>query len=194
MNRLYANALLIWVLVMAGCMSVSRVAQTPDALIVLEEKLHLLDGPEVDGFPYIQRVFTEDELYLLHEQIRRVEPDINQRLTEGDYRAAWVAGYLRLRSSLQLLRQGLLAERYFYGWEGPDYTQDSSWLHDWQYTHHLAYIAAIEAITGRSIHEAVVLTDSEFAYLRAESVSSDISKEDRMRARWLLLKLKRKDH
>ena len=194
MNRFYASVLLIWALVMTGCTSVSNVTQTSDAMAVLEEKLHLLDGPEVDGFPYIEGVFTEDELYLLHEQIRRVESHINKRLAEGDHRAAWVAGYLRLRSSLPLLRKGLLTERYFYGWNGPDYTQDASWLLDWQYTHHLAYIAAIEAITGRPIHEAVVLTDAEFASLRAESVSSDLSKGDRMRARWLLLKFERNDH
>ncbi len=139
--------------------------------------------------------FSAIELQFLQYHIAEVEPYVNVRLLGCDPEAAAIAGYFRIQSSLPLLRHALLTDRYFYGWEGPDYDQESAYLWDGQYTHHLAYIEAIEAITCGRLDQAVELTPAEFEQLRVEA-NVDFAKRDsqpnwerRMCARWLLRKL-----
>jgi hypothetical protein len=141
-------------------------------------------------------VLTLADLRLFHEHIADVEQCINARLRNGSVAAAWIAGYFRFESSLPLLRQNLLADRYFYGWEGPDPEKESTYLLDQKYTHHIAYMAAIEAITGPRLTESVALTAVEIESLKSEA-NVDFAKKDEapekvqrgLCARWLLLKL-----
>lgn len=161
-----------------------------------DERLAPLGGPETAGFADVRGVLAPADLRLFHEHIGEVEQCVNARLRNGSVAAAWIAGYFRFESSLPLLRQNLLADRYFYGWEGPDPEKESTYLLDQQYTHYIAYIAAIEAITGRSLTESVALTAAEIESLRSEA-NIDFAKMDEapekvqrgLCARWLLVKL-----
>jgi hypothetical protein len=160
------------------------------------ERFASLDGPETSNFADVRSLFTPAELQFMHEHIGDVEELVNSRLQSGDVSSAWIAGYFRIESSLPLLRQCLLTDRYFYGWEGPDPENESSYLLDEQYTHHLAFIANIEAITGKPLQESVTLTADELQRLKSEA-NVDFAKMDTepekvqrgLCARWLLGRL-----
>lgn len=156
------------------------------------ETLGDLGMPEGD-IAAVNAAFTPAQLRFMHGHLDRLEAEVNARLKDGDVGAVWIANYFRLQSSLPILRSRLLTDRYFYGWEGPDPNEESSYLLGEQYTHHMAYIAAIEAITGEPVREAVRLTPAESVALRAEAAVrfADRGTPDEMVihglcARWLL--------
>jgi hypothetical protein len=108
--------------------------------------------------------------------------------------SALILGFFKSERALPVLRKNLLTQRYFYGWEGPDYSKESSWLADNQYPHHEAWIVAIEAITGRPIAEAIHLTETERKRLQKEAAQARPMSEDGEMteeaycAKWLLQK------
>lgn len=110
------------------------------------------------------------------------------------YGVIYILAYLKSQRALPLLRQQLLADRYFYGWEGPDYTREGTYFSDYQYPHHQAYITAIEEITGFPIGEAVHLSLEERKKLEKEAQLTDIQPPNiqltkNYCAKWLLIKL-----
>ena len=192
------TAMVLAMVAVAGCASrsVDRPAGPSVAALLEDEKFASLAGPETNDFATARSLFTAAEIQFLHEHIGDVAQYVNERLRAGSVGAAWIAGYFRIESSLPLLRRSLLTDRYFYGWEGPDYDDERSYLDDSQYTHHLAYIAAIEAITGKSLRESIALTPSETEKLKAEATVDfarrDVDPDKVQRglcARWLLSKL-----
>ena len=196
--RLFPLITLVGLTAVSGCAS-QPAAAAPGLSVssILDgENAAVLREPDGTTFADVRAAFTPAELRFLHEHIGEVEQYVNARLQTGTLEAAWLAGYFRIESSLPLLRENLLTDRYFYGWEGPDPDQESSYLLDEQYTHHHVYIAAIEAITGRPLKESVALTPAEIEKLKAEA-DVDFAKrgeipgrvERGLCARWLLSKL-----
>lgn len=184
----------------AGCAATdepSSSAHRSETRTLLAERLHLFSGPEATaGTVYVRETFSPDQLRVMHREVDTLEDEVNRRLLDGDHSAAWIAAYFRIESSLPYLRNGLLAERSFYGWEGPDYTQEQAWLQDQQYPRQMGYITAIEAITGKPIDQAIVLDKTERENLIKEASIDDIdwrtnalSYERTMCAKWMLQKL-----
>lgn len=181
-----------------GCASgpLPRPGEPSAESLLNDERVASLGGPETSSFADVRSVFTAAEVQFMHEHIGDVERLVNLGLQSGNVSSAWIAGYFRIESSLPLLRQCLLTDRYFYGWEGPDPDKESSYLLDEQYTHHLAFIAAIEAITGRPLRQSVTLTPVELQMLKSEA-DVDFAKREAepervhrgLCARWLLGKL-----
>jgi len=141
-----------------------------------------------------------DEEAALEEKTRRrlerfreeAEELVLQELANGKHHYAYLAAHFKMKKALPLLRKNLLEDRYFYGWEGPDYSKGESYLEDQQYPHHLAYIKAIEEFTGRPLAKAVALTPAERAALEAEAAGARPGTPEaygKFCARWLLMKL-----
>ena len=184
-----------------GCNTIRSEKSTKDITEIIAEKISSLGAMEnLDGTVQydvlIQYYFSSEEIKRMHRQIDSVEDYVNDCLEKGELGAAAVAAYFRLEACLPFLREALLTDRYFYGWEGPDYSKDEAYLIDDQYPHHRMYIAAIEGITGKPLAESVKLTASEKqALLHEAALAEQISDADwslkaqAMRARWLLLKL-----
>lgn len=112
-------------------------------------------------------------------------------LRAGGHSAAYGLAWAGAREALPLLREGLLADRYFYGWESSDAASLAARMRDEQYPHHLARIGAIEALSGRPITEAVALTPEEQEALVRESLEEGEPGGPPDVARWLLIKLAR---
>ena len=110
-------------------------------------------------------------------------------LRAGDHAAAYGLAWANVRPALPDLREGLLAERYFYGWESSDAHEPSARMRDHNYPRHLARILAIEALSGQPIADAVALTPGERARLVEESLEGDEPGGPSDVARWLLIKL-----
>ena len=176
-------------------------AMTPDVAALLEERL--VQAPDAVGIgatPDPDRlllVLSEAEVARLARERTAVEDRLMAALapnSEGyyaKYGAAYLLADLKCHRALPVLRQALLKDRYFYGWEGPDYGTAEAYADDTQYSHHLAYIAAIERISGKPIAEAVALTDEERRALEAEAARAKPTTEDTAPwvAKWLLAKL-----
>jgi hypothetical protein len=185
---------------MGGCATNPHGSRTETARVeeIIDAARPLLAGPEADGFDYLKECVPQPDLAYLRGHRGAAASVIDGYLADGSTGAAWLAAWIRSESSLPLLRKALLEDRYFYGWEGPDYmTDESSYLRDDQYPHHRAFIAAIEAITGKPIREAVNLTDAEAAKLRAEASQARLPRgegdivTEPWAAKWLLMKLER---
>jgi len=175
-----------------GCLS-PNVANRPAVLRVLDEKAHLLSCP---GTESAADVFSVDELALMRKEIATVRPVVLRELKNGNHGYAHLALVLKLDEALPLMRKNLLRDRYFYGWEGPDYSKEEAFLRDEQYTHHNAYINAISGITGKPIAEAVSLTASEARILEAEARKATLAPDNAYKysyfcAKWLLSKLEK---
>lgn len=176
-------------------------AMTPDVAALLEERL--MQAPDAVGIgatPDPDRlllVLSEAEVARLARERTAVEDRLMAALapnSEGyyaKYGAAYLLADLKCRRALPVLRQALLKDRYFYGWEGPDYSTTEAYADDTQYSHHLAYITAIERISGKPIAAAVALTDAERRALEAEAARAKPTPEDTAPwvAKWLLAKL-----
>jgi hypothetical protein len=166
---------------------------------LLERNLLLLLGPEAmecrdtfeaDAFP--RWSFSDAELKQVRKYTRQMEPILLEKLRKGHHGAAYVLAYLRTNEALPILRERLLQERYFYGYEGWDYSKEESYLSDVQYPRHIAYITAIERISSRTIWEAVKLSDAERTLLQDEAQKAKPHQpgcERYFAAKWLLIKL-----
>lgn len=107
----------------------------------------------------------------------------------GHHTAAYGLAWANVREALPCLRAGLLADRYFYGWESSDAYELAARMRDDQYPRHVARILAIEALSGRPVAEAVALTPDERARLvRERSQDAEPGGAPDV-ARWLLRKL-----
>lgn len=175
----------------SACAASQRTDERNKAIRLFKERLEFLDGPEVHSFA---EAFREGELGLLRQHVEDLTPVVLAELEAGNHAAAWAASFLEIREAVPLMRRNLLADRYFYGWEGPDYSTEEAYLRDDQYPHHLAYIRSIEELTQKSIADAVTLTTEELRSLREEAALATLSErssktDDYFCARWLLSKL-----
>jgi len=165
---------------------------------MVESKLPLLAGPEAAECRDMLReetvpFFSPEELAEIKRFGPQLQPMFLERLREGEHSVAYLLAYLKTQDALPLLKENLLTDRYFYWWEGPDYSREESYLRDEQYPHHLAYIAAIEHISGKAIWDAMQLSMQERSALQAESrkASPEGPRFQHYCARWLLMKLER---
>ena len=190
-----SNALLI-----GGCSSQPSETQTrqlaQSVRNLVDAKADQLGTIDTNRFADVRQNFTDQELRLFYENFSEVESEVNHRLADDSIGAVWIAGYFRIESSLPFIKQILLHDRYFYGWEGPDYSKEWAYLDDEQYIDSLACIAAIEAIAGKPLRESITLTPAELATLKEEA-NVDFEKgspipgrvELAESAKWLLSKL-----
>lgn len=74
--------------------------------------------------------------------------------------AAYLIAYFKMERALPILRESLLSETYFYGWE-TNAPHEETLMWDTNYPHHWAYLNAIEAITARPAAEYIQLTADE---------------------------------
>lgn len=161
-------------------------------LLLAPEATECRDTLEADAFP--EWSFSDAELKQVRKYTRQVEPILLEKLRKGHHGAAYVLAYLGTTEALPILRERLLQERYFYGWDGWDYSKEESYLSDVQYPRHIAYITAIERISGRPIWEAVKLSDAERTLLQDEAQKAKLRQPGCGRyfaAKWLLIKLTR---
>jgi hypothetical protein len=107
----------------------------------------------------------------------------------GHHTAAYGLAWANVREALPCLREALLADRYFYGWESSDAHELAARMRDDQYPRHMARILAIERLSGRPVAEAVALTPDERARLVRESSQDAEPGGAPDVARWLLGKL-----
>jgi hypothetical protein len=122
-----------------------------------------------------------------------LEPLIVQRIDSG-YAWVYLAAYLRYQSAIPKLKNELLKCNHFYGWEGGDYQKIERYLDDEQYCYQMAYISAIEYISGKPVSKAITLTYEENAALKTKADKCFECNKDALAfcyARWLLNKLNR---
>ncbi|MHC4202059.1 MAG: hypothetical protein ACYSU0_18875 [Planctomycetota bacterium] len=122
----------------------------------------MFDRDHVDYDVPIEDVFSAEELEVLRQDVPSLATMVEAALGRQD--SIWgakCAAYFKIDSVVPLLRHHLLTPRRCYGWEGPDYSVLESYLTDNQYQYSIAYLEAIEQITGRPIEEAVELTPAE---------------------------------
>ncbi|MFH1825248.1 MAG: tetratricopeptide repeat protein [Candidatus Firestonebacteria bacterium] len=163
---------------------------------ILKEKINQI-GPEIFEEKIGNRLssyFTPFEINCVKEFKSKVEElllNYLQKQSDNAYGAIYILAYIKSRRALPLLRQQLLKDRFFYGWEGYDYKDEKAYLSDNQYPHHLAYIAAVEEITGLSIVKAINLSQEERENLEKDALLAkpDVSSTKYYCAKWLLLKL-----
>jgi len=106
-------------------------------------------------------------------------------LAAGNHAAAYGLAWLGSRRALPLLRERLLADRYFYGWETSSPDDPEILFASDQFPHHQALIQAIERIDGRPLRDAVALTAHERRRLATEAADACSSPA----ASWLLHEL-----
>lgn len=144
-----------------------------------------------------QPALSQAQLGQLIQDRAAVEQALLDRLGNGSIGAAVLLGEMKCQRALPLLREILLKERYFYGWEG-SYDSPGCFLDDSQYARQMACIRAIESIAGKPIAQAVVLTEAERKALEREAADAkvpnhpgggDIPDPKPWAAKWLLGKL-----
>ena len=131
---------------------------------------------------------------LMRARREEVKPLLLAALEHDSYGAAFLLGFLHAKEAIPLLRKKLLEDRYFYGWEGPDYTTEEAYMTDDQYPHHTAYILALETIFQVPITRAFRLTDEERQMLEREAALANTKSEEaktHYAAKWLLQRLSR---
>lgn len=144
----------------------------------------------------IEERFTEHELKWLRENRNGIQMQIVDYIRDGSVPAIQIAEHLKLKSALPILKEKLLTLREPYGWEGPDYSKEESYLFDEQYPYHQLYIHTIQEISGLPIHKAASLTSQEKAGLtqiaekaRLDGIRIGGEHPEAWCARWLLRKL-----
>ena len=124
--------------------------------------IRVFDRDHADFDIRIEEAFSTRELVILGENREAFVSMIECALGWQD--SVWgarLAGEFRVERVLWLVRNHFLTPRRCYGWEGPDYSELESFLTDNQYQYSITYLEAIEAITGKPIAEAIVLTVAE---------------------------------
>jgi hypothetical protein len=191
-----AVGFLLTILLM-GCQGGSGPAETGEdlkrILAVVEARIELLAGPEMTDCPEtLCGHFSTNELIDMMKYREDVGVMVMEKLRDGHYGAAYLAGFLGMAEAIPIMRQNLLQERYHYGWEGTDLSDERSYLGDHQFPRHMAYVMAIEKISGQPICKVVKLDAAERTILEAEAANSDpVSIEGRqyLAAKWLLKKI-----
>jgi len=154
-------------LLLCGCVAShdpmeKRSGQDNVADVFATAAIRVFDTDHADFDVPIEKVFSTQDLAILGENRDALVSMIEFALGRQD--SVWgarLAGDFRVEKVLWLVRNHFLTPRRCYGWEGPDYSQLESFLTDNQYQYSITYLEAIEAITGKPIADAIVLTPTE---------------------------------
>ena len=136
--------------------AMERQQQRTATRAMVEERLAALGGPEaalmVEEVHKGRIPFCKTEEL---EQIKRfrseLEPMLLERLRNGDHAAAYMLAFLKSEKALTTLKEKLVNDRYMFRWDYYDFSEEETYMRDEVYPHHVAYIAAIEHITGGPI-------------------------------------------
>lgn len=120
----------------------------------------------------LSNAFSQTDLRILGDHRFSVESMIETALgLQDSIWGAKLAAHFRINKVLPLLRSHFMTPRRCYGWEGPDYTKLESYLADDQYVYSVAYLDAIETITGESVDKAIHLTQAEVQQIAKYAVN-----------------------
>lgn len=165
-RRMKKTGMCSLLLLVCGCVAShgpmeKRSAQDNVAQVFAMTAVRVFDIDHADyGYP-MEKVFSTHDLAILGENRDALVLMIESALGQDSVWGARLAGHFRVEKVLWLVRYHFLTPRRCYGWEGPDYSQLESFLTDNQYQYSITYLEAIEAITGKPIAEAIVLTPAE---------------------------------
>ena len=110
----------------------------------------------------VERAFSPKELKILDEHLEPLNRMIRDALgRQHSVGGAALTAYFGIEANLDLLRWQLLNPGRTYGWEGPDYSLEESYLDDGQYVYHSQYLKAIETLTGKPVAETIHLDERE---------------------------------
>jgi hypothetical protein len=166
-RRMKKTAMCALLLLLCGCVAShgpmeKRSGQENVAHVFATTAIRVFDVDHADFNIPIEEAFSTHDLAILGENRDALVSMIESALGWQD--SVWgarLAGHFRVEKVLWLVRYHFLTPRRCYGWEGPDYSQLESFLTDNQYQYSITYLEAIEAITGKPIADAIVLTPAE---------------------------------
>jgi hypothetical protein len=187
--------ILILMIVLSGCHTSSSHGTATnhdtaiaDAISKCAMKVFSLDWIGYDEA--LTNEFSSAELAVLQSNrsnvTEMVELALEQR--QDSVWGAKLAVDLGLVSLLPLLRDRFFEPKHCYGWEGPDYSKIESYLSDCQFQYSMAYLEAIEKMTGKPIHKAVAPTKDEMIGIANLAANKD--SEFYQWALWIQRKLK----
>ncbi len=150
-------------LLLCGCVASHGPTEKDNvAQVFATTAIRVFDVDHADFDVPIEEAFSTHDLAVLGDNREALVSMIESALGWQD--SVWgarLAGHFRVEKVLWLVRYHFLTPRRCYGWEGPDYSQLESFLTDNQYQYSITYVQAIEAITGKPIAGAIVLTPAE---------------------------------
>ena len=117
-------------------------------------------------------VFTLEQLAWLQVHRHQLSDAVNAEIRGDSTLAIQLAVYLRLETSMPVLRERLLTLRSTYMWEGDDYSTEAAFMSESQYPWHSIYIWAIQGIAQAPVGAVVKLTDAERATLEAQAAGA----------------------
>ena len=151
---------------MAGCSSLvlSRGSRDVDtvATVFTKTAAYVYSQDFIGYDEPLSDAFSQSDLRVLRNQRSSLEAMVESALGLGN--SVWgakFAGEFGITTLLPLLRTHFMVPERCYGWEGPDYSQLESYLTDDQFCYSVAYLNAIEAITGESVDKVIHLTPPE---------------------------------
>ncbi|MCP5050675.1 MAG: outer membrane protein assembly factor BamE [bacterium] len=108
---------------------------------------------------YDEQLLTDndDRAFLEKHKARAIEMMLPRLDETGSTTAALVLGYFKEPKALAALKKWFIKSENFYGWE----TSFPDELSPNQYTHQHCYEEAITFITGKPLHEAISLSETE---------------------------------
>ncbi len=166
-RRMKQTGMYALLLLLCGCVGSrspmeKRSGEENVAQVFAMTAIRVFDRDHADFDVPMEEVFSTHDLAILGENRDALVSMIEFALGRQD--SVWgarLAGHFRVEKVLRLVRHHFLTPRRCYGWEGPDYSQLESFLADNQYQYSITYLEAIEAITGKPIADAIVLTPAE---------------------------------
>ena len=164
-RRMKKAAMCALLLLLCGCVASHGPMEKDNvAHVFATAAIRVFDVDHADFDIPIEEVFSRHDLAILGENRDALVSMIEFALGRQD--SVWgarLAGHFRVEKVLWLVRNHFLTPRRCYGYEGRDYSQLESFLTDNQYQYSITYLETIEAITGKPIADAIVLTSVESA-------------------------------
>jgi len=172
-RRMKKTGMCALLLLLCGCVASHGPMEKDNvAHVFATAAIRVFDDDHADFDVPIEEVFSTHDLAILGENRDALVSMIESALGWQD--SVWgarLAGHFRVEKVLWLVRNHFLTPRRCYGWEGPDYSQLESFLTDNQYQYSITYLEAIEAITGKPIADAIVLTPDESARIEKHATN-----------------------
>ena len=176
----FLAAVLAAAMALAGCSkagapspAIAPEGQDPAAATFAKAAIRVFSGDWIDYDIPVTEAFSGQDLEILRRNLPSLITMVEDALGTGSVWGAKLAGHFKVSKVVPLLRHHLLTPQRTYGWEGPDYSKPESYLLDEQYQYSMAYLQAIEDISGKPIHQAVNLTPSEIEVLDTHARNSE---------------------
>ncbi len=132
------------------------------ATLVAQAACLIQDIDHVSFSQPLSSVFSEADLAVLEQNKDLITPIVTGALNQGhSIWGAKLAAGLGILEAKPFLRLRVLEPQRCYGWEGYDYTDESSYLRDNQYMYSACYIESITQLCATSSSSAVGLTSGE---------------------------------